>query len=321
MGSRDVSRFWQRLAAEHEADLESFGFEKFKRRQALRYFTWSWRLWRAPGSEQLRFLLAHTPPRIWKEAAAAPMDISDAAWEGCSWPARDRRFYMFAVRLLWAYAESHDRGDVLRLPEPTLGAPFPVNWRGRLISQDLANSALEVAAIKTSLQRRRPRSILELGAGYGRTAYALLSLYPDATYTIIDIDPALRISRWYLTQLFPPQRVRFLTPDQAESLAPASFDLALSISSLQEMTAVQIEHYLALFDRVASPGTVFLKQWAEWHNSEDQLSTRFADYPVPRRWQMSFRQRSPVQTRFVQAAWEVPRRTHGPVSDVAPCVS
>ncbi len=56
------------------------------------------------------------------------------------------------------------------------------------------------------------RSILEVGAGYGRTAYALLNLYPHATYTIVDIEPAILISRWYLTQLFPDRDLRFMSP-------------------------------------------------------------------------------------------------------------
>jgi len=100
---------------------------------------------------------------------------------------------------------------VTRLPEPALGQPLPVTWRGRLISQDLANTALEVAAIGRALAGRKPRSILELGAGYGRTAYALLSLFPEATYTIVDIEPALTISRWYLSELFGADRLRFLS--------------------------------------------------------------------------------------------------------------
>jgi hypothetical protein len=74
------SRFWHELAAEHARDLERFGLGDFKRRQALRYFTWRWPPERLLGSEQLRFLLAHTSPLTWARAAATPADLSEAAW-------------------------------------------------------------------------------------------------------------------------------------------------------------------------------------------------------------------------------------------------
>jgi putative sugar O-methyltransferase len=301
----EPSRFWRRLAAAHARDLERFGYGSFKRHQALRYFNWTWRLRRALTSEQLRFLVTHTPPRTWISAAIAPMDLSDGKWAGCDWPRHDRRFYTFAVRLLWDYAEAHGAADVLGLPEPRVGDPLPVFWKGRLISQDMANSALEVSAMRRALGERRPRSILEVGAGYGRTAYALLNVYPEAEYTIVDIDPALGISRWYLSRLFPSARLKFLTPEEAGSLAPASMDLAISISSLHEMTAGQIEHYLGLFDRVASGGVVFLKQWAGWRNPDDELVMRFTAYPIPGGWEQLFRRRAAVQSRFLEAAWAV----------------
>jgi putative sugar O-methyltransferase len=300
------SRFWQQLGAQHTGDLKSFGLETFKRHQALRYFNWRWRIGAAPASAQLRFLLTHTSPATWLRAANTRMDLSEAAWAECRWPRRDRAFYTFAVRLLWSYAESDDLCEVLELPEPTLGAPYPVHWRNRLISQDLANSALEVSGIHRSRGGRPPQSILEVGAGYGRTAYALLGAYPEARYTIVDIDPALTISRWYLTQLFSPERLRFVRPSEAESLPTGSFDLALSISSLAEMRPAQVEGYLAIVDRVASGGTVFLKQWAEWRNPADQVTMRFTEYPIPTRWQPNLHERSAVQTGFLQAGWDLP---------------
>jgi hypothetical protein len=175
----EPSRFWEQLAGEHRADLNRFGFESVKRRQALRYFTWQWRWRRIASSEQMRFLLANTPPGTWLRCACTPARLGGTAWDGVPWSRADRWLYVLAVRLLWEYAAPHDRWGVLRLPEPDLGAPFPVYWRGRLISQDLANSALEMAAVARAIGARRPRSAVEIGAGYGRTAYVLASLFPE----------------------------------------------------------------------------------------------------------------------------------------------
>jgi putative sugar O-methyltransferase len=303
----EPSAFWRRLSAEHTDELRSHGFERFKRRQALRYFTWQWRALRAPQSEQFAFLLRHsTPAALLRAAAIDPAELAPERWAPLPWSSADRWLYTFAVRLLWDYAQRHDRLGVLGLVEPALGAPIPVSWRGRSISQDLANGALEASAIGSAIGRRAPTSILEVGAGYGRTAYVLCNLWPDAAYTIVDIEPALSISRWYLTRLFPDRDLRFVPAAEAQSLG-RDYDLALSISSLHEMRPDQIAAYLELMNATLRPGgTVYLKQWEEWHNPDDDVTLRFEDYPFSARWAPLFFERCPVQTRFQQGAWRVP---------------
>ena len=298
------SKFWEKLAVLHTEQLANAGMERMKRHQANHYFTWRWG-W-VPSNEQMQFLLTHTSPLAWVRAAAERVDLSDTAWHDVLWSRSERWNYAVMIRLLWHYARRQDRIDATSLAEPTLGDPLPAYLHGRLISQDLANSVLEANAIARALSGRRPQSILEIGAGYGRTAYVLLNVFPESHYTVVDIEPALSISRWYLSSLFPADRLSFLSPGELVSLPASAFDLALSISSLQEMLPGQVAAYLSLFDRVGSPGTVYLKQWRRWHNPEDDVTLTFAEYPVPKRWQLIFRDRAPVQTNFDQAAWSVP---------------
>jgi SAM-dependent methyltransferase len=257
----------------------------------------------------MRYLLAHSRPSSLVRAFVTPTSLDDAEWRGVGWPRSDRWLYAFATRLLWEHARRRDTFGVLDNPEPAIGRPLPVHWRGRLISQDLANAALEVTAIGRALSGRRPQSILEVGAGYGRTAYALLNAFPDASYTIVDIEPALSIARWYLGQLFAPERLHFLPPDTMDELPRGSFDLVVSISSLHEMRIDQVERYLELFDHVAMGGTVYLKQWSRWKNPADHVTLEFADYPIPIAWSPLFDTPAPVQTNFREAAWDVPAAT------------
>ncbi|MCU1488174.1 MAG: hypothetical protein JWN67_4920 [Actinomycetia bacterium] len=299
------SRFWRELADEHEAALGEHGLDTMKRRQALRYFTWQWNRSRLRGSEQLRFLLRNVRPADLARAVLQPVNLRDPAWSGPSWSVVDRWLYAVSVRLLWAYAERAGDPEAVALPEPELGGPFPVQLRGRLISQDLANSAIEVDAVREALAGARPTEILEIGGGYGRFAYVALHLFPEARYTIVDIEPAMTISRWYLTSLFGPDRVRFVHADDAADLVDR-FDLALSISSLQEMTTDQVDGYLRLIDRTTTGGTVYLKQWTSWFNQVDDVVMRFEDYPVPDRWVPRYSRPARVQTAFTEAAWGVP---------------
>lgn len=301
MGTPDPSDFWRTLGLEHRATLDSHGFTEVKRRQALRYFTWQWRWSQVRRSEQARFLARHAHPRDWLDAWSRPGPLDEATWDGPDWTPADRRLYVAATRLLWRYAGRHGASDVLALDEPPVGSPLPVMLDDRLISQDLANTALEIAAMRRG-GARSPARIIEIGAGYGRTAHALLSLNPDAGYTIVDIEPTISISKWYLRELFPADRVRFVTPDQLDRLEDGGFDLALSISSLQEMTPEIVEGYLELLDRVVD-GHVYLKQWETWHNPVDDVELTFDDYPTPGGWNQRLAERCPVQTRFLQKVW------------------
>lgn len=301
-GMNAPSAFWQRLAEDHSRRLDLHGLGEVKRQQALRYFTWQWRWNQLQKSEQLRFLWANTSLATKLKAATAPVSLSNAMWQGLPWSRPDCWLYAFATRLVYEYALQHGDQATLKLGEPALGNPPPVSWHGRIVSQDLANSALEMAAIHRALGTRTPNSILEIGAGYGRTAYALLGTFSDARYTIIDIEPALSLSRWYITSLFPKRDVRFLHPDEATPEVVGDCDLAVSISSLQEMTHEQIASYLALVDQTAR-GVVYLKQWRKWTNPDDGVTTELEEYPVPKSWQLLFLEQAPVQTAFVQAAW------------------
>ena len=301
------SKFWGELSSLHDRQLTEFGIENFKRHQAFRYFNWRWEWRRLHRSRQFRFLLAHTTfGGLW---CAATQKNRGCFERNSKIDERGLgRLYIFATRLLWQYAKSVDSLKLTNLAEPEQGNPVPVCYRGRLISQDLANSAIEAQSIHR-LVGTPPGEILEIGAGYGRTAYVLLNLFPEAAYTIIDIEPALTISKWYLSQIFPNRAIEFLTPKQAlsERIRAGGFDLAISISSLQEMTAQQLNEYLVFIDQAVGAGAVYLKQREAWTNPVDGVTLRVSDYPIPARWVQIFRQQARVQTDFTEAGWRLGR--------------
>lgn len=297
MKNAEPSLFWEQLAREQTDDLDLHGFSQIKRHQALRYFTWRWRPSAIRSSEQMRFLLRHARPGEILKAASPPASV--AVWDGVPWSFTERYLYSFATRLLWLYADRAGDHETVSLGEPLLGAPLPVFLRSQLISQDLANTALEVKTLAEN-QASTPLHIVEVGAGYGRFAYAMLSKYPQVKYTIIDIEPALTISRWYLGELFAEDRLTFLNAAQSSDLRPA--DLAVSISSLQEMTPQQVQSYLKLFDERVT-GTVYLKQWTRWTNPVDSVTLTFDEYPIPPRWRLVNKSQAAVQTNFTEAVW------------------
>jgi hypothetical protein len=240
-------------------------------------------------------------------AILEPATLAADSWSPVQWSLTERWLYTVATRLAWDIASRDGSARVVSLAEPETGSPFPVRWRGRLISQDLANTALEVASIERALEGHHPAHVVEIGAGYGRSAHAILSLFPEASYTIIDIHPALDISRWYLTNLFPDRDINFVDGMNITE-SPRPFDLALSISSLQEMTPDIVDGYLGLLDQRARPGAVvYLKQWRRWWNPVDGVEQTIESYVLPRRWQRLFVKRCPIQTSFAETAWRLPQ--------------
>jgi hypothetical protein len=163
------SKYWIELNRMNLAQLQQHGYENFKRTIALNYFTFVRIL---PWDSQIISLLRHLPLSVsfdclWRAFAAPKHDFFSAF----NWI--QSRLYNFLTLASWEYSRKAVRDpSLLALREPAEGNPALITDRsGALISQDLANSIIEISAMNLSL---RPGSvILELGAGYGRDAYAI----------------------------------------------------------------------------------------------------------------------------------------------------
>jgi SAM-dependent methyltransferase len=202
--------------------------------------------------------------------------------------------------------------------------PIVIRFGDLRLIEDLCHSVEERASILEGLGDRPLRSILELGAGYGRVAYVLLQAHPRVRYTIVDIPPALYVSQRYLTDVLPERRVFrlrpfadhaavademtaadlvFLEPQQLELLPERSFDLGITISTLHEMRPEQIAQYVRQLDRLCD--SVYTKQWRRFHNRRDGVVISASDYPIPERWRPVFH-RSPIFPRtFFEALYLV----------------
>lgn len=94
------------------------------------------------------------------------------------------------------------------------------------------------------------RYVIELGAGFGRTANVILSVFLEIErYVIVDLAETLSLSRHYRenvlsTSLF--EKLQFMNPGDVNNLFPSGQkipDLAIQIDGLQEMDKSAIDHY------------------------------------------------------------------------------
>ena len=325
-GEVQPSAFWQHLGKRNIEDLDLQGYANFKRTVALNYFTW---VVNAEDS-QLKFLTGHLSRlRVelcrYRAKRAANHDGFRSALKLDAEQALtpDQVFHLnFLTYLLWSYASRHDASQVLKtVDEPLEGNPPLIFIGKKLISQDLANSALEFNSIMCgSVDRGGVRSILELGAGYGRTAYVFLKMLSDVRYIVADIPPALGVAEEYLRNQFPDKKVfpfrdfsnyadvsgefessqiAFLLPSQLELLPDKSVDMFINISSLHEMTHDQIAYYFGILERLVAH-YFYLKAWKISH-LPDKVTITESDYPFSTNWTRLFWRECPVQTEFFEA--------------------
>jgi putative sugar O-methyltransferase len=224
---------------------------------------------------------------------------------------------------IWQYhsrlALEDDERLLERVAEPERGANDVMPVAGRLFSSDLLQSIDEYYAICRGLPARerserpsggdlrRPRVVMELGAGYGRLAWLFLTVRPGTTYVIVDLPESLVVSQHYLTAELPHLRVAryeetrllervsradltgrdlwFFLPWQLDRLEDLSVDAFVNIYSLQEMTRENISAYLAAAGRLTRR-RAYVKQHRTERNLADGIVVTSADYPVPSGWRM-----------------------------------
>jgi putative sugar O-methyltransferase len=318
-----LSSCWQVLGFKNFNQLLRDGYRNFKRTVGCSYFNFLV----GQGDPQIATLESILGPQTceaMKQAADAIPDDQFFDW-------KDQKAYRYFVLLLWTYVRSVDQQGLLgRLREPLEGNPLLVSWGSELASQDLANSILEYYAMREVIDFDQCGRVMEIGAGYGRDAFVVLSLHPGVQYTIVDIPPALWIAQRYLSSVFRDRKVFtvrdfssyeevrqemeeasivFLLPHQVDMLPDRHFTASLNISSFGEMQTSQIATYIEAVDRLTT-GHFYMKQWKVSQNAFDNLALTEENYPIPPGWKKLYSRTCAVQNAFFEALYQTgPSRT------------
>lgn len=304
------SKFWRSI---NESHLQQFNLDTFKRTLAKQYFTF----FLGFRDSQIKFLHKNVRKRFILATFIKTLFSAKFAHES----KKRSLSYTYLTQLLWEYVSDKLPPHLLNIKEPLIGSPLLVKWRGRLITQDLANSLMEFQSMMSLMKASEIHTVLELGAGYGRLGHVFLTHLPEIKYIIADIPPALCVAESYLSRVFPNKKVFqfrpfacfeeireefeaasicFLLPHQLELLPPQSIDLGINISSLHEMTLDANHYYFSQFSRLLKKYFYF-KQWKESFIPGDNLIIREGDYPIPSAWEEIFWQTCPIQTLFFEA--------------------
>jgi len=206
--------------------------------------------------------------------------------------------------MLWEYTKRNDTyGATKYLNEPLVGNPIRIIYDNKYISQDLCNSINEFNIIMNHVILPANPKILEIGAGYGRTAFVFCSSL-ECEYTILDIEPALTISKKYLSEVLPNKKITFITPQDINEIEDDYFDLVINISSFQEMTYEIIQVYFDFINRTCS-GYMYMKEWIKWFNPIDNISISYKYYPINKHWSKILCKKNIIYNKFFESIYKI----------------
>ena len=318
------SNYWILVNEKNISQLKQHGYKNFKRTLALNYYTWIIRSIKVWEDDQMKFLLSNISKLsiIKNLICAFVTNFTNKFIKSFL----KRYLYNFLVFMLWSYTKKLDKDNLLkRINEPIEGNPPRIYKKKKIISQDLSNSILEYYSITENLDKKEIKSIMELGAGYGRTAFVFLKLMPGIKYIIIDIPPALYVAERYLSNQFSEKKVfkfrsfknyleikeefeqadiAFFLPSQLELLPPKISNLFINISSFHEMRPNQIQYYFDCIDRLITK-LIYIKQWKVSENYYDKLTILEKDYPIKDNWKKRFWRECKVKTQFFESLLEI----------------
>jgi SAM-dependent methyltransferase len=168
-----------------------------------------------------------------------------AAWDPLD---RSMRFFKF---LLYTTAQRQpDRFFSLyrKLGKVDVGGPVSITLRECDINIDYFLSVEEFLFLDSTFDLTNVRSVVEIGAGFGRTCHALLRLCDAGRlerYVIVDLPEVLELSRRFLSLVVPDQyqKIQFIDA-VAGDWKGLSVDLAINIDSFQEMPTRTIDAYM-----------------------------------------------------------------------------
>ena len=130
-----------------------------------------------------------------------------------------------------------------KIENTSLGNPVDINYKGHKVNVDYLLSVEELIFLYSYLPN--VQSIVEIGAGFGRTVHGILSNFDIEKYFIIDLQPVLDLSKKYLELVLDKrnfEKIIFLNPEEMNQID--TIDLVINIDSMQEMTFEVASSYI-----------------------------------------------------------------------------
>ena len=203
-----------------------------------------------------------------------------------------------------------------------------LNIDNKIVTQQMLISLLEYEKIFSLIDENSTEpKILELGAGYGRTANMILSLKPKTKYVIADLAPTIYFSKKLLTNSFKDKKIKsafkinsskemmkafnendilFIFPHQLNLFDKKTFDISLSIGNLCEMEKKQIKNYMKIYEEISH--SLYFKVW-EISGLPYSFNQYYSvhinkDYEIKDNWKKHFKERCLVPSNQFELGYK-----------------
>jgi hypothetical protein len=201
-------------------------------------------------------------PLVWTEDFAAKPDLSRFRGDNM-WINQDDNLHLHERAYLLAtyYVLVNDHlGMMQKLTEDGSFGALTYEIAGHRVSRDLLDSILEINFLDRHLHlaSRSDLSILDVGAGYGRLAYRMLSAFPAlSNYRCTDvIAESSFVCEYYMRFRGLENRFKLLPATEIDRTLPSTkIDLAINIHSFSECTLNAVEWWV---ERLARYGVKHL---------------------------------------------------------------
>ena len=188
---------------------------------------------------------------------------------------------IFGYLLAYYYVKSIDhRGLLDTLEEDNAFGAITYAIDGKQVSRDLLDSILEISFLDSHLQlTEKPSfSVLDIGAGYGRSAHRMVKAFPNLNnYFCTDaIAVSSFIAEYYLKFRSIEDTAKIIPLDTIkEDLLKKTIDLAINIHSFSECTLAAIEWWLALLSENRIPYLMIVPNSGTELLTQDKSSFRY----------------------------------------------
>jgi SAM-dependent methyltransferase len=183
----------------------------------------------------------------------------------------------FRYGLTAYYTRLHDElGLFHRLDEDGLFGAETYDIDGTIVSRDLLDSVNELTFLEQEIgPSPGGRTILDIGAGYGRLAYRATTAFPNVAYVCTDAVPlSTFLSAYYLGFRGVSDRARVVPLDEVEDFVETTkIDIVVNIHSFAECPLDTIEWWLGLVSRSSAEHLLIVP------NTRDQLLSKERNAP------------------------------------------
>jgi putative sugar O-methyltransferase len=292
-----ISKYWHLLNRKGIELLSRQGTNNFRQTVSQSYFTWLENL-DGQYSAELYHQMDDNSWGLLQEL----IPLKEVVRKHDLFSPSESIIYNLVTAMLYYHVIQQGGGKYLDcIKENEWGNPPAIRIGGRSITQDMLNSILELMAISEGCNLKNVDKVVEVGAGSGRTAPCLLSIYPHLNYTIVDVPPALYLAKQFLTKSLPEASVRYIFPSELSQIQSA--DLFLAIDCLHEMTRMQVDYYFNQADRIAQ--LFYFKAWLEAIVPFDNIVYHFDKYPVRNSWEPIFNRSCIVPSKFAESLYRI----------------